>query len=115
MNMFSPLANRSILFEVTQVNMLLAHSKRSSARSTAPRRSKFRRCVQNVTSHLRILETLGDVHAAMISEPQAGLRLDRALGELFPGNSRSAMARLIEEGHVRVDGRAAVKPSQRVE
>jgi len=43
------------------------------------------------------------------------LRLDRALSERFPGHSRSALARLIEEGRVRVDGRAAVKASQRVE
>jgi 23S rRNA pseudouridine1911/1915/1917 synthase len=42
-------------------------------------------------------------------------RLDRALSERFPGHSRSALARLIEEGHVRIDGRPAKKPSQQVE
>jgi len=37
----------------------------------------------------------------------AGLRLDQALARLLPGESRSRLARLIEEGHVRVDGAAA--------
>ena len=43
------------------------------------------------------------------------MRLDRALSERFPEHSRSALARLIEEGHVRIDGQTAKKPSQRVE
>ncbi len=34
----------------------------------------------------------------------AGLRLDQALARLLPGESRSRLARLIGEGHVRVDG-----------
>jgi 23S rRNA pseudouridine1911/1915/1917 synthase len=38
----------------------------------------------------------------------AGLRLDQALARLLPDESRSRLARLIEEGHVRVDGEAAV-------
>ncbi len=37
----------------------------------------------------------------------AGLRLDQALARLLPQESRSRLARLIEEGHVRMDGRAA--------
>ena len=37
----------------------------------------------------------------------AGLRLDQALARLLPGQSRSRLARLIVEGHVLVDGRAA--------
>src|SRR5687768_16924465 len=37
----------------------------------------------------------------------AGLRLDRALARLLPEESRSRLARLIDEGHVRLDGRAA--------
>ena len=37
----------------------------------------------------------------------AGLRLDQALARLLPGESRSRLARLIEEGHVRVDGEPA--------
>jgi 23S rRNA pseudouridine1911/1915/1917 synthase len=37
----------------------------------------------------------------------AGLRLDQALAKLLPGESRSRLARLIDEGHVLVDGAAA--------
>ncbi|HUI99484.1 MAG TPA: RluA family pseudouridine synthase [Usitatibacter sp.] len=38
----------------------------------------------------------------------AGLRLDQALARLLPGESRSRLARLIEEGHVKVDGASAI-------
>src|SRR5260370_23904104 len=41
----------------------------------------------------------------------AGLRLDQALARLLPEESRSRLARLIEEGHVRVDGEKA--PAER--
>jgi 23S rRNA pseudouridine1911/1915/1917 synthase len=37
----------------------------------------------------------------------AGQRLDRALARLMPEESRSRLARLIDEGHVQVDGRKA--------
>ena len=37
----------------------------------------------------------------------AGLRLDQALAKLLPEESRTRLARLVEEGHVRVDGAAA--------
>ena len=37
----------------------------------------------------------------------AGLRLDQALARLLPAESRSRLARLIEEGYVRVAGRVA--------
>jgi 23S rRNA pseudouridine1911/1915/1917 synthase len=37
----------------------------------------------------------------------AGLRLDQALARLMPGESRSRLAKLIEAGHVRVDGAPA--------
>ena len=37
----------------------------------------------------------------------AGLRLDQALARLLPEESRSRLARLIEEGHVRIDGETA--------
>src|SRR6185436_20255356 len=37
----------------------------------------------------------------------AGARLDGALAKLMPGESRSRLARLIEEGHVLVDGAVA--------
>ena len=43
-----------------------------------------------------------------------GLRLDRALSELFPEHSRSALASLIDAGHVTVDGTVAAKVSRRV-
>ena len=39
----------------------------------------------------------------------AGLRLDQALARLLPGESRSRLARLIESGHVLVDGEPAVR------
>jgi len=51
----------------------------------------------------------------MVPESGNGLRLDRALGDLFPDHSRSFLAGLVAEGLVRVDGRPAKKPSQRVE
>ena len=79
--------------------MLVAHSKRSFARSTVLRLLRYGRVVQNVT---RIL-------------PLVSLRLDRALSEQFPDHSRSSLARLIEEGRVTIDGRPAKKPSQQVE
>jgi 23S rRNA pseudouridine1911/1915/1917 synthase len=50
-----------------------------------------------------------------VGENQSGLRLDRALGELFSDYSRNFLANLVTEGHVRVDGTVAAKPSQRVE
>ena len=37
----------------------------------------------------------------------AGARLDQALAKLLPGESRSRLSRLIESGHVRVDGEPA--------
>ncbi len=52
---------------------------------------------------------------AIVSKSQNGLRLDRALGELFPHQSRNALANLVKAGHVHVDGMPATKPSQRVE
>src|SRR6266545_4508332 len=36
----------------------------------------------------------------------AGLRLDQALARLLPEQSRSRLAKLIEEGHVLLDGEA---------
>ena len=50
--------------------------------------------------------TIGPVHE--------GLRLDRALSELFAEHSRSALAALIEAGHVTVDGAVITKVSRRV-
>jgi 23S rRNA pseudouridine1911/1915/1917 synthase len=50
----------------------------------------------------------------------AGLRLDQALARLLPEESRTRLAKLIEEGHVRVDGapasvRLKVKSGESVE
>jgi 23S rRNA pseudouridine1911/1915/1917 synthase len=43
-----------------------------------------------------------------------GERLDRALAAHLPEHSRSFLAGLIENGHVKVDGKVATKPSVRV-
>lgn len=55
------------------------------------------------------------LHDSIVGETQHGLRLDRALGELFSQYSRNFLANLVTEGHVRVNGSPATKPSQRVE
>ncbi len=52
---------------------------------------------------------------AIVGAPQDNLRLDRALGELFPYQSRNFLAKLITAGKVFVDGASALKPSHRVE
>ena len=52
---------------------------------------------------------------AVVGAEQHNLRLDRALGELFPSQSRNFLAKLITAGKVRVNGAAALKPSHRVE
>ncbi|HVE71915.1 MAG TPA: RluA family pseudouridine synthase [Thermoanaerobaculia bacterium] len=51
----------------------------------------------------------------MVTDSESGLRLDRALGDLFPSYSRNFLANLVNDGHVLVDGRVAKKVSQRVE
>ena len=56
-----------------------------------------------------------EIREAEVTGTQHGLRLDRALGELFPSESRSFLAKLIKSGRVRIDGRPAAKASQRVE
>jgi 23S rRNA pseudouridine1911/1915/1917 synthase len=50
-----------------------------------------------------------------VAAGQHNLRLDRALGELFPSQSRNFLAKLVTGGRVRIDGTPAAKPSQRVE
>ncbi len=42
---------------------------------------------------------------AQIEPAQAGLRLDQALAQLFPGYSRSRLQQWVKEGWVRLDGR----------
>ena len=49
-----------------------------------------------------------------LCEEHNGLRLDKALSLLFPEHTRSAFARLIETGHVTVDGMTARKVSATV-
>jgi 23S rRNA pseudouridine1911/1915/1917 synthase len=51
--------------------------------------------------------------ARFVAEHEGG-RLDRALAQLFPNYSRSFLAKLIDDGRVRIDGAAAQKHSQRV-
>ena len=50
----------------------------------------------------------------LVPSASDGARLDRALAELFPDQSRSALARLIEDGHVQIDTKQAAKTSLRV-
>ncbi|HUR81180.1 MAG TPA: RluA family pseudouridine synthase [Thermoanaerobaculia bacterium] len=51
----------------------------------------------------------------MVTESENGLRLDRALGDLFPSYSRNFLANLVTAGRVCIDGTPAKKVSQRVE
>jgi len=57
---------------------------------------------------------VSDRSDAVVPPDCDGARLDRALTVLFPEHSRSALARLIEEGHVRLDTNEAAKTSLRV-
>ena len=50
----------------------------------------------------------------IISPADDGARLDRVLAATIPQHSRSFFASLIEQGHVRVEGKATIKPSARV-
>jgi 23S rRNA pseudouridine1911/1915/1917 synthase len=52
---------------------------------------------------------------ATVGDQQHGLRLDRALGELFPHQSRNFLAKLITAEKVSVDGTVMHKSSHRVE
>jgi 23S rRNA pseudouridine1911/1915/1917 synthase len=58
---------------------------------------------------------VSETQAATVGQAQNGLRLDRALAELFPLESRNSLAKLVISGAVRVGGKTAAKPSQRVE
>jgi len=57
---------------------------------------------------------LSDRRTATALPEHDGLRLDRALALLFPDQSRSALARLVENGHVRIDTNEVRKTSHRV-
>jgi 23S rRNA pseudouridine1911/1915/1917 synthase len=58
---------------------------------------------------------VSEIRETTVGAPQSGLRLDRALGELFSSYSRNFLANLVTEGHVRVDGVPATKASRKVE
>ncbi|HEX6641141.1 MAG TPA: RluA family pseudouridine synthase [Thermoanaerobaculia bacterium] len=60
-------------------------------------------------------EETPDLLQAIVGAAQHELRLDRALGELFPSQSRNFLAKLVSAGRVRIDGVAATKTSRRVE
>jgi 23S rRNA pseudouridine1911/1915/1917 synthase len=77
--------------------MLDRHSKRSPGQSIA------------------LSPIVYGTRSAIVTEQQEGARLDRALGELFPEFSRSFLARLIENGSVRINAQTAAKPSHRVQ
>ena len=59
-------------------------------------------------------ESVLETRVVVVPAESDGERLDRALSELFPDQSRSSLARLIEQGHVSVDTKQAAKTSQRV-
>jgi len=55
-----------------------------------------------------------ETRTAVVRTDLDGLRLDRALSELFPDLSRSFLAKLIDQQHVRLGTEVATKPSHRV-
>jgi 23S rRNA pseudouridine1911/1915/1917 synthase len=57
---------------------------------------------------------VSDLRVAIVPPDSDGERLDRTLSALFPDHSRSALSRLIEQGHVRIDTNEATKTSLRV-
>ena len=59
-------------------------------------------------------EAVVKTRVVVVPAESDGARLDRALSELFPDQSRSSLAKLIEQGHVTVDTKQAAKTSQRV-
>lgn len=50
---------------------------------------------------------------ALVSDQQAGLRLDQALSQMFPDYSRSRLQAWIKAGQVTVDGKE-LRPRDRV-
>jgi len=57
---------------------------------------------------------MSETSEAVAGEAQDGQRLDRALGELFPSQSRSFLANLVTNGHVRVNDKTTTKPAHRI-
>ncbi len=96
--------------------MLPEHSNRWSARVE----SFVTECIRRGTEPRRLssyvyFSAVSETREALIDIAQNGLRLDRALGDIFSDHSRSSLARLIDEGRVRIDGKTAAKASVRVE
>ena len=58
---------------------------------------------------------MSDIRLATVTVAHDGMRLDRALADLFPEHSRNFLAGLIDDGAVSLDGVTAAKASQRVE
>ncbi len=56
----------------------------------------------------------GRLHTVAVSDTAAGERLDKVLAAGIDGLSRSRAQTLLEQGHVRFDGRTITDPSQRV-
>src|ERR1700751_1244204 len=63
---------------------------------------------------MHTLLRLTDHRIATALPEHDGVRLDRALTLLFPDQSRSALARLVENGHVRIDTNQVRKTSHRL-
>ena len=59
-------------------------------------------------------DTGGRLHAVAVPDTAAGERLDKVLAANIEGLSRSRAQALLEQGHVRLDGRTIADPSQRV-
>ncbi len=57
------------------------------------------------------LKPQGSIWKAQVEAKAAGRRLDRWLSERLPELSRARVQKLIREGRVRLDGKAATKPS----
>lgn len=55
-----------------------------------------------------------DTRVVVVPRESDGARLDRALSDLFPEQSRSYLARLVDQGHVSIDTKRAAKTSLRV-
>lgn len=101
--------------------MLRAHSKRIALHSKLNVTERIRTNIVLRHSLLLLYRVKRFVYfsrvtneAAIIPTELDGLRLDRALGELFPHHSRSALARLVLADRVRIDGHTISKPSQRI-
>jgi 23S rRNA pseudouridine1911/1915/1917 synthase len=88
---------------MTQLPATREKPRHSNPTSTAPKQS-----------FLRYSHRVSDHRAAIVPPEHDGERLDRALAWIFPDHSRSALSRLIEQGHVRLDTNEATKTSLRV-